>query len=141
MIANMSNVQKNYVFTLHHSNFCQKYSINVIGDQLIILLQFSFSTSPMEKWKWQINNTRNFSRLRRLNFLFMGNMSPYYFKTIFTLCMKYIPSFIKIGGAVSEKNGHNGQTFVVLYIGYIDILIVVIKDCICKILLLGVNFL
>ena len=47
----------------------------------------------------------------------MGNMSPYYFKTIFTLCMEGIPSFIKIGGAVSEKNGRNGQTFVVLYIG------------------------
>ena len=31
--------------------------------------------------------------------------------------MKYVPSFIKIGGAVSEKNGRIGQTFVVLYIG------------------------
>ena len=63
-------------------------------------------------------NTRNFSRLRRLSFLFMGNMSPYYFKTIFRLCMKCMPSFIKIGGAVSEKNDHTRQTFVVLYIGY-----------------------
>ena len=88
--------------------------------------------------------TRNFSRLRRLSFLFirtkghirtkgqssnknevisktflfMGNMSPYYFKTIFTLFMEGIPSFIKIGGAVSEKKRDNGQTFVVLYIGY-----------------------
>ena len=81
--------------------------------------------------------TRNFSRLRRLSFLFIrtkgqsinknevisktflftGNMSCYYFKTIFTLCMEGVPSFIKIGGAVSEKNGRNGQTFVVLYIG------------------------
>ena len=43
-------------------------------------------------------------------------MSPYYFKTIFTLCLEDIPSFIKIGGAVSEKNGDNGQTFLVLYI-------------------------
>ena len=51
-------------------------------------------------------------------FLFMGNMSPYYFKTIFTLCMEGIPSFIKIGGAVSEKNDHIRQTFVVLYIGW-----------------------
>ena len=32
--------------------------------------------------------------------------------------MKGIPSFIKIDGAVSEKNGDIGQTFVVLYIGY-----------------------
>ena len=32
--------------------------------------------------------------------------------------MKYIPSFIKIGGAVSEKHGRIGQTFVVLYIGF-----------------------
>ena len=32
--------------------------------------------------------------------------------------MEDIPSFIKIGGAVSEKKGRNGQTFVVLYIGY-----------------------
>ena len=31
--------------------------------------------------------------------------------------MEDIPSFIKIGGAVSEKKGRNGQTFVVLYIG------------------------
>ena len=87
--------------------------------------------------------TRNFSRLRRLSFLFirtkghirtkgqssnkneviiktflfMGNMSPYYFKTIFRLCMKCMPSFIKIGGAVSEKNGKTRHTFVVLYIG------------------------
>ena len=81
--------------------------------------------------------TRNFSRLRRLSlliirtkgqssnkndiisktFLFMGNMSPYYFKTIFRLCVECIPSFIKIGGAVSEKNNHIRQTFVVLYIG------------------------
>ena len=61
--------------------------------------------------------TRNFSRLRRLNFLFMGNMSPYYLKTIFTLSMKCMPSFIKIGGAVSEKNGKTRHTFVVLYIG------------------------
>ena len=48
----------------------------------------------------------------------MGNMSPYYFKTIFTLFMEGIPSFIKIVGAVSEKKRDNGQTFVVLYIGY-----------------------
>ena len=48
----------------------------------------------------------------------MGNMSPYYFKTIFTLCMEGIPSCIKIGGALSEKNGNIGQTFVVLYIGW-----------------------
>ena len=47
----------------------------------------------------------------------MGNMSPYYFKTIFRQCIKHIPSFIKIGGAVSEKNGNPGHTFVVLYIG------------------------
>ena len=47
----------------------------------------------------------------------MGNMSPYYFKTIYRLCVKCIPSFIKIGGAVSEKNGDTGQTFVFLYIG------------------------
>ena len=60
-------------------------------------------------------STRNFSRLRRLSFLFMGNMSPYYFKTIFRLCMKCMPSFIKIGGAVSEKNGDTGQKFVFLY--------------------------
>ena len=51
------------------------------------------------------------------SFLFMGNMNPYYFKTIFRLCVKHIPSFIKIGGAVSEKNGDIGQTFVVLYVG------------------------
>ena len=51
-------------------------------------------------------------------FLFMGNMSPYYFKTIFRLCVECIPSFIKIGGAVSEKNGRTRQTFVVLYIGW-----------------------
>ena len=69
--------------------------------------------------KCLIINTRNFSRLRRLSFLFMGNMSPYYFKTIFRLCMKCMPSFIKIGGAVSEKNDHIRQTFVVLYIGCI----------------------
>ena len=50
----------------------------------------------------------------------MGNMSPYYFKTIFTLCMEGIPSFIKIGGVVSEKNDHNRQKFVVLYIGFED---------------------
>ena len=50
-------------------------------------------------------------------FLFMGNMSPYYFKTFFTLFMEGIPSFIKIGGAVSEKNNYTRQTFVVLYIG------------------------
>ena len=61
---------------------------------------------------------RNFSRLRRLSFLFMGNMSPYYFKTIFRLCMKCMPSFIKIGGAVSEKNNYTRHTFVVLYIGF-----------------------
>ena len=92
-----------------------------------------------------IRFTRNFSRLRRLSFLFirtkgrirtkgqscnknevisktflfMGNMSPYYFKTIFTLCMEGIPSFIKIGGAVSEKNNYTRQTFVVLYIGWV----------------------
>ena len=47
----------------------------------------------------------------------MGNMLPYYFKTIYRLCVKCMPSFIKIGGAVSEKKGRNGQTFVVLYIG------------------------
>ena len=47
----------------------------------------------------------------------MGNMSPYYFKTIFRQCIKHIPSFIKIGGAVSEKNGKTRQTFVILYIG------------------------
>ena len=46
----------------------------------------------------------------------MGNMSPYYFKTIFTLCMEGIPSFIKIGDAVSEINGNIRQAFVVLYI-------------------------
>ena len=51
-------------------------------------------------------------------FLFMGNMSSYYFKTIFSICMEGIPSFIKIGGADSEKNGNIGQTFVVLYTGY-----------------------
>ena len=67
----------------------------------------------------EITETCNFSRLRRLSFLFMGNMSPYYFKTIFRLCMKCMPSFIKIGGAVSEKNGDIGQTFVVLYIGFL----------------------
>ena len=54
-----------------------------------------------------------------LSCLFMGNMSPYYFKTIFRLCVECIPSFIKIGGAVSEKNGRTRQTFVVLYIGCI----------------------
>ena len=48
----------------------------------------------------------------------MGDMSPYYFKTIFRLCMKCIPSFIKIGGVVSEKNGNIRQTFVILYIGW-----------------------
>ena len=32
--------------------------------------------------------------------------------------MEGIPSFIKIGGAVSEKNGNTRHTFVVLYIGY-----------------------
>ena len=53
----------------------------------------------------------------------MGNMSPYYFKTIFTLCMEGIPSFIKIGGAVSEKNGNIRQTFVVLYIGFYNSII------------------
>ena len=31
--------------------------------------------------------------------------------------MKCMPSFIKIGGAVSEKNGKTRHTFVVLYIG------------------------
>ena len=30
--------------------------------------------------------------------------------------MKCMPSFIEIGGAVSEKNDHIRQTFVVLYI-------------------------
>ena len=30
--------------------------------------------------------------------------------------MKCMPSFIKIGGAVSEKNHYTRQTFVVLYI-------------------------
>ena len=73
--------------------------------------------------------TRNFSRRRRLNFLFMGNMSPYYFKTIFTLCMKCIPSFIKIGGVVSEKKRDNGQTFVVLYIGYCKIFFMFKTKC------------
>jgi len=29
-----------------------------------------------------------------------------------------MPSFIKIGGAVSEKNNYTRQTFVVLYIGF-----------------------
>ena len=58
----------------------------------------------------------------------MGNMSPYYFKTIFRLCVKCIPSFITIGGAVSEKNNHIRQTFVVLYIGYIH---VAIKNMFC----------
>ena len=53
----------------------------------------------------------------------MGNMSPYYFKTIFTLCMEGIPSFIKIGGAVSEKNWYNRQTFVVLYIGLVNLVL------------------
>ena len=52
-------------------------------------------------------------------FLFVGNMSSYYFKTIFTLCMEGIPSFIKFGGAVSEKNGNTRHTFVVLYIGFL----------------------
>ena len=58
----------------------------------------------------------------------MGNMSPYYFKTIFTLCMKCMPSFIKIGGAVSEKNGKTRHTFVVLYIGWHDYLPVVLSS-------------
>ena len=49
----------------------------------------------------------------------MGNMSPYYFKTIFSICVESIPSFIKIGGVVSEKNDHNRQKFVDLYIGYL----------------------
>ena len=53
-------------------------------------------------------------------FLFMGNMSPCYFKTIFSICMEGIPSFIKIGGAVSEKNDHNRQKFVVLCIGLVN---------------------
>ena len=48
----------------------------------------------------------------------MGNISPYYFKTIFRQCIKHLPSFIKIGGAVSEKNGKTRQTFVVLDIGW-----------------------
>ena len=94
---------------------------------------------------WRFTYTHNFSGLRRLSllfirikghirtkgqssnkndifsktFLFMGNMSPYHFKTIFRLCVECIPSFIKIGGAVSEKNGRTRQTFVVLYIGYL----------------------
>ena len=51
----------------------------------------------------------------------MGNMSPYYFKTIFTLSVEGIPSFIKIGGAVSEKNDNNGQKIVVLYIGCVKV--------------------
>ena len=75
------------------------------------------SSSSTANYIHTLRSTRNFSRLRRLTFLFMGNMSPYYFKTIFTLCMKCMPSFIKIGGAVSEKNDHIRQTFVVLYIG------------------------
>ena len=33
--------------------------------------------------------------------------------------MKCMPSFIKIGGAVSEKNDYIRQTFVVLYIGFL----------------------
>ena len=53
-----------------------------------------------------------------LTFLFMGSMSPYYFKTIFRQCIEHLPSFIKIGGAVSEKNGDIGQKFVFLYIGF-----------------------
>ena len=56
----------------------------------------------------------NKSEVISKTFLFMGNMSPYYFKTIYRLCVKCIPSFIKIGVAVSEKNGNIGQTFVVL---------------------------
>ena len=39
------------------------------------------------------------------------------------VCMKCMPSFIKIGGAVSEKNGQIGQTFVVLYIGFREIIL------------------
>ena len=58
----------------------------------------------------------------------MGNMSPYYFKTIFTLCMEGIPSFIKIGGAVSEKNGNPGHTFVVLYIGWFVNFVLVLES-------------
>ena len=93
--------------------------------------------------------TRNFSRLRRLSFLFiwtkgqssnkndvisktflfMGNMSPYYFKTIFRLCVECIPSFIKIGGAVSEKNGNTRQTFVVLYIGCLRVFFFGLSCC------------
>ena len=76
--------------------------------------------------------TRNFSRLRRLTFLFKGNMSPYYFKTIFTLCMKCMPSFIKIGGAVSEKNDHIRQTFVVLFIGCFIFMFHVYVQIYCK---------
>ena len=35
----------------------------------------------------------------------MGNMSPYYFKTIYRIWLKHRPSLIKIGGGVSEKMG------------------------------------
>ena len=41
--------------------------------------------------------------------------------------MEGIPSFIKIGGAVSEKNDHNRQKFVVLYIGLGPILSFICK--------------
>ena len=40
--------------------------------------------------------------------------------------MEWVPNLIKIGGAVSEKNGNIGQTFVVLYIGLREIF----KHCI-----------
>ena len=65
---------------------------------------------------WTKGQSSNKNEVISKTFLFMGNMSPYYFKTIFTLCMEGIPSFIKIGGAVSEKNGDTRQTVVVLYI-------------------------
>ena len=92
--------------------FCADSWCDVLLDYVTVL--------AFRVWSKKINEimyTRNFSRLRRLSFLFMGNMSPYYFKTIFRLCMKCMPSFIKIGGAVSEKNGKTRHTFVVLYIG------------------------
>ena len=36
--------------------------------------------------------------------------------------MEGMPSFIKIGGAVSEKNNYTRQTFVVLYIGSLSVI-------------------
>ena len=69
-------------------------------------------------------NTRNFSCLRRVSFLLMCNMSPYFCKTIFILYTTYVSSFIKnlIGGAVFEKNHYTIQTFVVLFIGWACVL-------------------